>query len=235
MGDHGAPNLQRGPAVHSRGFRLRVVTWIAAAALVLPALAHGDSYLQAEPHEVSLEGADHLRLQYPAGVLAIEGDEGTTVRMVVRVDCKEKSYDDCQDEVRRLRVEHRVSGRTLVIELQGVRKQPNGHHVEIDTHVLVPRRLAARVEMGFGELRIDGMAADLDVELGVGNLQLRADSRRFREAQAAAGVGEATIRTPSGTVRERGFIGHEANWDEGRGMSSIHAHVGVGSARVTIE
>ncbi len=209
--------------------------WLMLAALLVPAAAHADAYLEARPRDLPTDGIDRLRVQYPAGGLHIEGDDGNTIRFVVRVHCRHRSDDDCQTEVSRLHVDPRTAGRTLVVDFQGIHKEPGIRDVEVQTRMLVPRRLAARVEMGFGELVIDGLAGDVDVELGVGDLELRGDPRRFREAEAAAGVGDASIRTRGGLIRERGFIGHTANWDEGRGASSIHARVGVGSARIVLD
>ncbi len=209
--------------------------WLTLAALLVPAAAGAEAYLEARPHDLPTDGIDRLRVQYPAGGLHIEGDDGTTVRFVVRVHCRHRSADDCQTEVSRLHVDHRVAGGTLVVDFQGIHKEPGVHDVEVQTRMLVPRRLAARVEMGFGELVVEGLANDTDVELGVGDLELRGSLRGFREAEAAAGVGDASIRTPGGTVHERGFIGHTANWDGGRGASSIHARVGVGSARIVLD
>ena len=213
---------------------MRRAALAAVAALCVAAPAGADSYLQAGPKELPLEGASRLRLEFPVGRLTLEGDDGGTVRVLVRVECRERNYQDCKREANRIRIDHRRSGDRLVIEFEGIRKEFGSPRVNVQVEVLVPRELASSVEMGVGELRVSGMRGDLDLELGVGELSVKVDEDGYRDAEAECGVGDATIRTEKGDVRERGFIGHTAHWSEGDGKSIVHGHVGIGEATITL-
>ena len=209
---------------------------VALSALLLTAAlpARPEPYLQAEPREYGLEGASQLKVEFPVGTLSIEGDDGTTVRSLIRVDCREQDSHDCARQARRIRVDHHVSGGRLSIEVTGIRKDMGTPRVNVEMHLLVPRKLLSRLEMGVGKLAVTGMAADLEVELGVGELTVKGDQRDYTTVEAESGVGDATIRTRSGDIREKGFIGHTAHWTGGRGSGSLKAHVGVGQAEVTL-
>jgi hypothetical protein len=205
-----------------------------AAALGAAPPAAAEHVLQAEPKTFEIEGAQELRVEFPVGNFRIEGDDGETIRVSVRIKCKGGIDDECQEEARRVRLDHSVSGGTFVLEFEGIRKNVNHHGVEVEARVLAPRAMALKIEMGVGDLDVRDMGGDLQIELGVGDLDIVADRRDYRSADVETGVGDATIRAHPGAVKERGFIGHSAKWYEGKGRSTLDAHVGVGEARVTL-
>jgi len=211
----------------------RICLAIALAATVAgPVLA--DDYLEAEPKTFDLEGAKRIRIEFPVGKLTLEGDDGQTVRVQIRVDCKETETADCRDEARRIRVDHGIAGGQFRLDFSGVRRDWSGHHISVIAHVLAPRSLAAELNMGVGQASVIGLSRDLDLELGVGELSVRAQQADYRDVEAESGVGDAMIETREGHVRERGFIGHSARWNDGKGSSFIRAHVGVGQAAVDL-
>ena len=213
---------------------MRRIAVIAALAIGFATPAIGDHYLQAEPREYALEGATQIKVEFPVGRLTIEGDDGNTVRVLVRVDCRERDYEDCKRETRRIRIEHHVSEGRFALQFEGIRKELGSPRINVEARLLVPRKLVSRAEMGVGELRVSGMTSDIEAELGVGELTVKADARHYRDAEAESGVGHATIRAPGGDVRDRGFIGHTARWTDGHGPSFLRAHVGVGQVEVTL-
>jgi hypothetical protein len=203
-------------------------------AVTLARPARADEYLQADPKTFDLEGAKRIRIEFPVGKFSLEGDDGQTVRVQVRVDCKGSDTPDCQDEARRIRIDHRQDGGVFRLEFSGMRKNWSGHRISVEANVLVPRALAAELNMGVGKANVVGIGHDLDVELGVGDLNVRAEQAGFRDVEAESGVGDAAIETREGRVHEQGFIGHSARWTEGSGSGFIRAHVGVGSATVDL-
>lgn len=211
----------------------RLCTGLALAMLFATA-ARADDYLQAEPRAFDLEGARHIRIEFPIGKFTLEGDDGQNVRVQVRIDCKDTDYDDCKDEARRVRIDHTTSGSVFRLEFSGVHKDWAGRHITVEAHVLVPHALAASLNMGVGKCDVTGMTRDLELEMGVGELHVRGEQTDYRDAEAESGVGDASIDTRDGRIRERGFIGHEAHWSEGRGAGSIRAHVGVGEANIDL-
>jgi len=211
----------------------RFVAALCAVALVAP-VARAGNYLQSDPQEFALEGAQRLSLEFPVGELRLEGDEGHTVRVLVRVDCKSLDGDDCADEARRVRVDHEVRDGTFRLEFAGIRKNATGRHITVEARVLVPHALVTQAHMGVGKADFAGFTRDVDVELGVGELTVRGAERNYRDADVEAGVGDVSLQTRSGHVRDHGFIGHRAHWSDGRGAGFVRAHVGVGHASVSL-
>ena len=205
---------------------------VMALAATLAAPVRANDYLEADPKTFSLDGAKRIRIEFPVGKFTLEGDDGQTVRVQIRVDCKSMDFDDCRDEARRIRVDHSVAGGQFRLEFTGLHK--SGRHATLEAHVLVPRSLVAELNMGVGKADVTGFRRDLDLELGVGEMTVRAQQADFRDLEAESGIGDASIETRAGHVRERGFIGHTARWNDGGGSSFIRVHVGVGQATVVL-
>jgi hypothetical protein len=89
--------------------------------------------------------------------------------------------------------------------------------------------------MGVGELDIAGLEGDIDVDLGVGDADIRASRSQASHVSVETGIGDAEIRGGGSGTRSRGFIGSHAMWTDGDGRSAVHLHVGVGDATVRLE
>ena len=211
---------------------MKRMVWVVVGVLALSRPAAADHYLQAESRDYPTAGVQELELHFPVGSLQIEGDEGNTIRVAVRVRCKRGSLDDCEERAQQIVIDRHATAGKLRLEVEGLPKRNLGR-LEVTVNVLVPRRLATRVEMGVGQLSVTSMSADLDLDLGVGELDVRGVADHYGTARAEVGVGDATIRGQGTRSHERGFIGHTSRW-QGDGSKSIHAHVGVGEADIIL-
>ena len=200
----------------------------------LAAAAGAGPLLQADVQSYAPDGANRIKIEFPVGKFTLEGDDGRTIRVQLRIDCKDADADECQAAARRIRLDHSSSGGMFRLEFSGVGKNWSRRHTTVEAHVLVPRALAAELNMGVGSANVTGMRRDIDVELGVGELNVRAARADTRRVDAEAGVGGASIDARAGDVRERGFIGHTARWTDGPGNAVIRAQVGVGQSSVSL-
>lgn len=212
---------------------LAILVLGACCGLAAPAWA-ARHRLQADPQRYPVEGAGEIKIEFPLGHLSVEGDDGDDIRMSIEVRCDRGSLGDCQERARRVTVQRHREGGRLRFEFEGVPKM-NSRGLSIRAHMLVPRSLAATVEMGVGELEIAGIAGNLEAELGVGEMTVRCEQGDFRKVSAEVGVGDASLRTRGGRIQGNGFLGRELQWSEGRGPSVIRAHVGVGEATVMLD
>lgn len=204
--------------------------------LLLPAgAAFADRLLEAEPKTYALTGVRELSLDFPVGDLQVEGDDGTSVRVSMRVRCKSGSLEACQERARQVTIDRRQADSTLTLKIEGGPDKLNIHGVSLEARFLVPRSLATRIKMGVGALTIRDSGGDLDLDLGVGDIHVYAAARDYRAIRGDVGVGDATIHAKTGRIEGQGFIGHSASWEEGTGPSEASAHVGVGSVNVVLD
>lgn len=213
---------------------MKLYAFLVLGLLVPAGTALADRYLEAEPKAYALEGVRELSLDFPVGSLYIEGDDGTTVRVSVRVRCRSGSLSDCQERARKVVIDRGQTGTTLTLRFEGIPKT-NSHRLSVEARLFVPRALATRIEMGVGDLDTRDLSGDLDVQLGVGDLDIRGAAANYRAVRAEVGVGDASVRTQSGRFQGEGFIGRSVRWAEGTGPSSVRAHVGVGDVTVVLD
>jgi hypothetical protein len=204
-----------------------------ALMLLAPWTASASHYMKAEPREYSLAGASGIDVDFPSGVFTLEGDDGSTVRIDLSVRCGTGDLDDCRDRAAKVTIDHRIRDGRLILEFRGFNRT-NQHEFRVTARVRVPRAMATKIEMGVGELKANSLHGDLEIELGVGELDVESDATKFRAAKLDVGVGDANLRANGGRYTGQGFIGRTVRWSEGTGASSMRLHVGVGDASVVL-
>lgn len=105
--------------------------------------------------------------------------------------------------------------------------------IEQEWVVRLPAHLAVSMDLGVGEVEFSDFANDLNMELGVGSMQLNvADGADFESIHLKVGVGDTSVRGfDNGSDNERSFVGADS-WYHGDGEFVVEVEVGVGDARV---
>jgi len=201
---------------------------LAALAVAAPARA---TLYETEPRVFSVTSHHHVRIEFPVGELKVVATDDSRVRFDLRVRCN-RSTSRCEDMANRLVLDSDDEDGTLHLKLH---RYPEWrmHGLKLMGELRVPRSLPVRVEMGVGELDIDGLEGDLDVELGVGEAAVHAARNRTNNVTIETGIGDAQITGAGGDVERHGFLGSHASWSGG-GRSDVRVHVGVGEGRVRL-
>lgn len=210
-----------------------LIPLIAAAALV-PA-AHAGEKARELSRSFTPEADQIVRLDLSVGEIRVEGADIETVEAELRVECR-WGDDDCDRLLESVELDSRSTSRRLIIEIvsdSSWRKTK----LEIEGDFRVPRGATLEVDMGVGELSIEGVAADLSADLGVGELSIRVPAAAVRSVGLDAGVGEAKLLGAGTFVEGRRsmLVGSEVFWDDGEGEARIRADVGVGEVTVYLE
>jgi hypothetical protein len=205
-----------------------------ATACVLAALPVRATVLETEPRTFPIAAHQRVRLEFPVGELKVIPTDESRVRFDLRVRCRGRSDERCEELANRLVLDSDDEGSTLHLKLQKYPKWGN-HGMTVMGELRVPRSLAVQIEMGVGELDIDGIEGDLDVELGVGEAAIRAPKAHAGRVSVETGIGDASIRGGGSDTESRGFIGSHATWSAGSGRSAVRLHVGVGEGSVRLE
>ena len=91
--------------------------------------------------------------------------------------------------------------------------------------VEVPKVSALFVRMPFGDLTVEGVSGDKDVELHAGDLNIEVgDANNYRHVDASVNAGDISA-DPFGESRDGLFRSFQKT---GAGRYSLHAHVGAG-------
>ena len=211
-----------------------IVLLIAAAALTTA--AHAGSKSREISQSFPIEDDRTLRLDLSVGEIRVEGADVDEIEAELRIECRWGSEEDCDRLLDKVSLEARTTSRRLILELvsdSSWRKTK----LEIEGDFRVPRNVALEVDMGVGELEIEGVIADLNADLGVGELTIRVPAAAVRSVGLDAGVGEAELFGAGSYVEGRRsmLVGSEVFWDDGEGEARVRADVGVGEATVYLE
>jgi hypothetical protein len=206
-----------------------IVAAVALGALAAPA---GAEVVETITRRIPLESAKAVRVELPLGELRLVAGEGSQVEILARVHCK--GWDSrCAERARNLSMEATRRGTTLRIEPRGL-PRISRRGMWIETEIRVPRSLDVEVEMGVGELVVDGVGGNVDVCLGVGEATVTVAENQVGSARVRVGIGEATLDSSSGTSQIAGLFGHNITWNEGSGRNRVSLRLGIGEADLAL-
>ena len=204
------------------------------AALLVAGLATAAQAVEVPVDRISIQAPRdrQIRIDFPVGELVVEATDGFRVTFDLSAKCKGQSERRCEERLDDTRIEQELFGGELRLK---VKDHPKGVNVSLIGMLRVPRDVDLRVQMNVGALRIDDVEGDLDVDLSVGEADIRSPFGAVRSVDVSTGVGNAEVHARGAKVKPRGFVGSSASWDGGRGRSSITLEVGVGDATVRVD
>ena len=209
---------------------MRKITGIAIITLALAAPLFAADDIQ--NHRFDAAGLKQLRLEHPVGELEIVGTDTSAVEVRMEIECDSRN---CQDKIDDIRLESRTKNGELRLTVDGYPTWSKG--VSVNLELRVPRAMRLAIEHGVGETSIEDVKGDIDLEAGVGEVEIRVLANDFRSAEIELGVGESELTVEGSTIEGDSFlfVGGETEWHKGRGESSLRIEVGVGEASVRLD
>ncbi len=195
------------------------------AAIIATPIALADTYKRMT-HEIDAADFERLRIEMSVGELDIEIYDGDVIELDIQLEANRNWWSFRRGDVEDIELDQRPSGDTLYIGI-------DRDNVEQTWRARVPAALALRIEVGVGDVEIEGLNNDLNLDVGVGAARVEVNTENYHTVAATAGVGDAVIRGFSdGTDNERRrFVGADAYY-AGEGEYEVRVEVGVGDAQV---
>lgn len=230
--------------------RLAILLAIATAAAAAPSAAAARTLTGSFP-AADLEG---IAIEAGVGDVTLTAGDGETVSVEVELKPRRgglfSSMRAAEREVERAELGAQVDGRELALKVDT--GSSGDRRFEERWTVVLPARLAAALEVGVGDVVVQGLAGGVDLELGVGEAELRVvdgdvsvevgvgdatvrgPAAAYASADCSGGVGDAVIQAGGHNADSDGFVGHSARWD-GAGRCRLEIEIGVGDARVFLD
>lgn len=176
--------------------------------------------------EFDANDLDRLELEISVGEIDIEIYDGEIIELDLRLEADRNWFSLRRPNVDDIELDQRQMGSKLYLGI-------DRDNLEQTWRMRVPRRLALEIELGIGDLDIDGLVNDLQLDIGVGAARIDVASENYAEITARAGVGDALVRGfERGADNERrALVGADAYY-VGEGEHEIHAEVGVGDVQI---
>ncbi len=205
--------------------------WLLGAMVAATATAGEPARTLEERH--ATDGVTTVRVAAGVGEIEILAGEYENVGVRVEVSLTSRSARTSRRSRRELEEVQ------LVAERRGddleLRLHPRRRRFEWREQwsIRLPAHLAAAVELGVGDVRVVDVAGDLSIEVGVGQVRIDGAYAAFGPIAASCGVGDVTLRTPSGRERGSGFIARSLQ-SRGPGTATLEAETGVGDIDIRL-
>ena len=188
--------------------------------------------------------AEKVQLDIPFGDVRVEGVDGGPVRARVEATCDGDRH--CAEFLKGLRLESDVRGRTLRVKLECPKSHAawnlghdrdgsDGRDSGLRVTVQIPRSLALDLNVGAGEVNIEGLRDDVSIDMGAGEVTVRMAERVVQSVDVNLGVGETVIHQGGRTQEYARVLGGPVRWSAGKGDAGIEVNLGAGEVEVTLE
>jgi len=167
---------------------------------------HSDS------HDFVAGGMLHVHMS--VGDLHIMRGNSNKIRLRYTVKSRRES------NVKNAHVDFDVRGSDATIEFHS----PSGSNTQFDVEMEVPAQTNLDVHEKVGDLTVDDIEGDKDLELGVGDIRVGRDRSTYRLVRASSGIGDINS---DGYGETSGWLGKTLKY-HGEGKYELRAHVGVG-------
>jgi DUF4097 and DUF4098 domain-containing protein YvlB len=105
----------------------------------------------------------------------------------------------------------------------------SGNNTQVDVELEVPQNTNLDVHDKVGDLTVDGIEGDKDLELSVGDIRVRFEKSGYRMVRASTSIGDVNV---DGYGETSGWLGRTLTY-HGDGKYELRAHVSVGD--ITLE
>ena len=104
------------------------------------------------------------------------------------------------------------------------------HSFEIELYV--PKRSDLRLELGVGDLTVEGITGDTDARVGVGDLRMTVPNPHdYRSVAMSVHIGD--VHAGAFGLEPSGFLGKSVEHQFGTGSYRLKLHTGIGDVSVT--
>ena len=175
---------------------------------------------------IDAEDLVHVDFEIAIAQMDIEVYDGDVLELDLVIEADRDWWIFGRKDIDNVELEVYRNGEQLKLRL-------DDNDIQQEWVVRLPAHLAVSMDLGVGEVEFTDFANDLNLELGVGSMQLNvADNVDFESIHLNAGVGDTSVRGfDNGSDNERSFVGADS-WYHGDGEFVVEVEVGVGDARV---
>jgi hypothetical protein len=203
-------------------------------ALVLAAPAVADDKVTVRTlHGSWSTGTQRIHLEMEPASVTIEPSRDGKLSAEIDVRC-DHWRRGCEERAEQVEIEAGSEGNAFRLGVTKMSKSMN-RGMSLRAHIYVPRGAAMTIDMGVGELKVNGIENHLDIDVGVGEVSVRLERRTVRSVHVDVGVGEGRIAVAGNDVDSHGWLGKSVDWGRGSGRSNVTVHLGVGEARVKLD
>ncbi len=176
--------------------------------------------------------AQLIKLSVPAGDVEIVGTPGNSITAVATGVCQKDAQENCTQLFKELGWSKKAGSVTeLGLTPASITRYD---HVTIKVKISVPKDKKLEVNLGAGELRIEGTSACLTADVNAGAIKITTKESQLASAALSAKVGDVKLVTANGETIEGDrslLVGASLAWN---GAGACHTKASVLAGEVLI-
>ncbi len=173
-----------------------------------------------------------LEVDLGVGNIDIEGTDGRDVEINIELFCVRQDAVKCQRRAERIELVPRRNKGRLKVRLKGTPRGRAGG-VSADMVLRIPRRLGIEVDLQGGNLVVSGLSSHIEVDVAVGDVDLKGQQSDVAKVSASVAVGKADLWLGEGHIQGTGFP-RSLKW-QGSGEAEWEVDVGTGNVAIHLQ
>jgi hypothetical protein len=209
-----------------------LTTLLCIALVLLAAPASAEVEVRSITRSFEVASGEEILLDFPLGDVVVTAGDPGQVEIKIVVTCSNSSRR-CRERAEQIRLDDTHRGGRLHLEIEGYSNRLTSRP-SVEAILSIPATSTLTAEIGVGSMRVEDLAGDINIDLGVGDVTVFADPAQIGSIRLEVGIGAAEIQPQPRDQWSSGFLflGNEIYWEEGDGEGRIIIDVGVGEALV---
>lgn len=167
-----------------------------------------------------------LEIHASVGSIDIIPGSGTELKLVLEIEGDQHGWFKRDKDVSEVELSSRMRGDRLILD-------QSENNTNTQWTIELPAIARTDIHMGVGSIKAGFAATQLQIELGVGEIDIDYPKAAAGYIELSVGVGEATLRGTEDVTTTKAFVSHAVN-GYGDGAQDIDIHLGVGDVDVRL-
>ena len=206
---------------------MRQLSLISALVMALSATTAKAEDVKVLEKVIDAKSFSKLVLEVPVGEINIKAAKGSDISLVVELEPDEDWLGRSSD-LSDAQISVKENGTTLKLKVD----LDDDDDIEQNWTVTMPAEMAASFNLGVGSVEVDDLVSDINVDVGVGEVDISVNTSLYESIKLDAGVGDTSIKGGKGRYERDQVLVTSSSQLHGEGKKELEANVGVGDIEV---
>ena len=206
---------------------MRQLSLISALVMALSATTAKAEDVKVLEKVIDAKSFSKLVLEVPVGEINIKAAKGSDISLVVELEPDEDWLGRSSD-LSDAQISVKENGTTLKLKVD----LDDDDDIEQNWTVTMPAEMAASFNLGVGAVEGDDLVSAINVDVGVGEVDISVNTSLYESIKLDAGVGDTSIKGGKGRYERDQVLVTSSSQLHGEGKKELEANVGVGDIEV---
>jgi len=206
---------------------IHVATTLVALSLLPATLALADQDRLVLDYQFDIDDISEIEIDGSVGQMIFETGNPDEIRLVLEIEGDDGGWFHRAKDVSDVELRSRIAGDRLILTQD--EKKTN-----TVWRILMPEVTRTRVHLGVGEIRGEFGNTDLDIDMGVGEVDIQLPLDSAGDIDLSVGVGDISLQGGIDVDADRAMVSQDLR-ARGNGNRDLRVDLGVGDIDVVLE